>query len=170
MSPLPLPRVLSLGSQCRQRPSLSRLDSMVSWDSGQTVRKILHCTSPDPCVPVCCLQTCKSTWHTKEAGRKRTEPRTLSSLLSPRGRTKAGTIVANLQPGTLSFQRRSRSGLGGGLKATSENRPDFSGAQPNTGMPLRLEATESARKAAPRQGVQPSSQHSCTWHTVGTQI
>lgn len=131
-----MPRVLSLGSQCRQRPSLSGLDSMVSWDSGQTVRKILHRTSPDPCVPVCCLQTCNSTWHTKEAGRKRTEPWTLSSLLSAPGRTKA--VVANLQPGTLSFQGRSRSGLGGRLKATSENRPDFSGAQPILECPFDL--------------------------------
>lgn len=58
----------------------------------------------------------------------------------------------------------------GRLKATSVNRTDFSGAQLNAGMPLRLEATELARKAAPRQGVQPSSQLPCTWHTVGTQI
>lgn len=166
MSPLPLPRVPSLGSQCRQRPSLSGLDSMVSWDSGQTVRKILHRTSPDPCVPVCLRA--HATRRRRAENEQNPGPFPLFSVLLGTPRLALLSLTYSREHGASNIKVWAwRTGR---LKATSVNRTDFSGAQPNAGMPLRLEATELARKAAPRQGVQPSSQHRCTWHTVGTQI
>lgn len=98
----------------------------------------------------------------------------------PCGCDKAGTTVPNLQQGTLSFNKWSRSGLReheGSRGPEGTGRAGFSGAPPDAGMSLRFETTESARKVIPlsRHREKPSVRCSsipewllCTWHTAGT--
>lgn len=80
--------------------------------------------------------------------------RTLDPFQSsqPHGCNKAGTNVPNLQQGTLSFNKWSRSGLGeheGSRGPEGTGRPGFSSAPPDARLSLRFETTESARKVVP---------------------